>query len=97
MALEKWKVLRNYDEIRTKDALIFNHLGKSSNSNEYMDKSMSLFKFILNKLNAIHPKIEQQKNYNLNNLIEELKYNIVNPSIEEISKVIAEELDIIEE
>ena len=97
LALEKWKVLRNYDEIRTKDALIFNQLGKSFDSNEYLDKSMSLFKFILNKLNAIHPKIGLQKNYNLNNLIEELKYNIINPSIEDISKVIAEELDIIEE
>ena len=96
LPLEQWKVLRNYDEMRTKDALIYNQLGKTSNSNDYLYKSMSLFKYILNKLNAIHPKITPQKNYNLNNLIEVLKYNISNPSIEEISKVIAQELDIIE-
>ena len=57
---------------------------------------MNLFKFILNKLNSIHPKIEPHTNFKLNNLIEELNYNIINSSIEEISKVIAEELDIVE-
>ena len=57
---------------------------------------MNLFKFILSKLNSIHPKIEPHTNFKLNNLIEELNYNIINPSIEEISKVIAEELDIVE-
>ena len=96
LPIEQWKELRNYDEMRTKDALIYNQLGKSLNPNDYMYKSMNLFKFILNKLNAIHPKITPQKNYNLNNLIEVLKYNITNPSIDEISKVIAEELNIIE-
>ena len=98
LPLEQWKVLRNFDEMRTKDALIYNQLGKSSNSNsnDYMHKSMSLFKFIINKLYTIHPKITPQINYNLNNLIEVLKYNITNPSIEEISKVIVQELDIIE-
>ena len=96
LPIEQWKELRNYDEMRTKDALIYNQLGKSFNSNDYVYKSMNLFKYILNKLNAIHSKITSQKNYNLNNLIEVLKYNISNPSIDEISKVIAQELDIIE-
>ena len=53
LALEKWKVLRNYDEIRTKDALLFNQLGKSFDSNEYIDKSMNLFKIILYKFNDL--------------------------------------------
>ena len=95
--IEDWKVLRNYDENRTKDALILNYLGKSFNSNEYYDKSMSLFKLILNKLNVIHLKIESQKNYNLNNLVEEFRYSIINPSLDEISTAIVEELDILEE
>ena len=97
LPFEKWKVLRNYDEIRTKDAQILNQLGKSFNSNEYIDKSTNLFKLILNKLNIIHPKIEAQTNYKLNNLIEELKYNLINPSIDEISTAIIEELDLLEE
>ena len=95
--IEDWKVLRNYDENRTKDALILNYLGKSFNSNEYFDKSMSLFKLILNKLNVIHPKIESQKNNKLNNLVEEFRYSIINPSLDEISTAIVEELDILEE
>ena len=97
LALYKWKVLRNYDEMRTKDAQILNQLGKNFNSNEYIDKSINLFKLILSKLNIIHPKIESQKNYKINNLIEELKHNIMNPSIEEISTAIIEELDILDE
>ena len=95
--IENWKVLRNYDEMRTKDALILNNLGKSFNTKVYIDKSMNLFKLILNKLKNIHPKIESEKNYKLNNLIEEFKYSLINPSIEEISSAIIEELDIIEE
>ena len=97
LPFEKWKVLRNYDEMRTKDAQILNQIGKTINTNEYIDKSLNLYKIILNKLNAIHPKIELQKNYKLNNLLEEFKYNLVNPSIDEISTTIIEELDLIEE
>ena len=97
LAFEEWKVLRNYDEIRTKDAQILNQLGKSFNSNEYIDKSMDLFKIIINKLNIIHSKIDSQKNYKLNNLIEEFKYHLINPSIDEISTAIIEELDLLEE
>ena len=58
---------------------------------------MSLFRLILNKLNNIHIKIESQKNFQLNNLIEELRFSIINPSIDEISKVIVEELDLLDE
>ena len=58
---------------------------------------MNLFKLILNKLKNIHPKIESEINYKLNNLIEEFKYSLINPSIDEISLAILEELDIIEE
>ena len=97
LPFEKWKVFRNYDEIRTKDAQILNQAEKSFNSDEYLDKTMHLFQIVLNKLKIIHPKIESEKNYKLNNLIEEFKYNLINPSIDEISTVIIEELDLIEE
>ena len=97
LPFEKWKVLRNYDEIRTKDAQVLNQLGKSFNSDEYIEKSTNLFKLILNKLNIIHQNIESQKNYKLNNLIEEFRYNLVNPSIDDISATIIEELNLLEE
>ena len=97
MPLDNWKEFRNYDEIRTKDAQILNQADKSFNSNEYIDKSMNLFQIVLNKLNIIHPKIESEKSHKLNNLIEEFKYNLINPSIDEISTVLIEELDLIEE
>ena len=42
-------------------------------------------------------KIESQINYKLKNLIDEFKYNLKNPSIDEISTVLIEELDLIEE
>ena len=97
LPLEKWKVLRNYDETRTKDAQILNQLGKSFNSNEYIDKLSDLFKLVLNKLKIIHSKINSQTNYKLDNLIDEFKYNLIHPSIDEISTVLFEELDLLEE
>ena len=97
LPFEKWKVFINYDEIRTKDAQLLNQADKSFNSNEYIDKSMNLFQIVLNKLNIIHPKIESQINYKLKNLIEEFKYNLKCPSIDEISTVLIEELDLFEE
>ena len=97
LSLEKWKVFRNYDEIRTKDAEILNQIGKNYNSNEYIDKSINLFKFILDKLKIIHPMVESQKSYKLNNLIQEIKSNLNYPSIDEVSTVIIEELDLVEE
>ena len=97
LPFNKWKVFINYDEVRTKDAQILSQAEKSFNSNEYIDKSMNLFQIVLNKLNIIHPKIESEKSHKLNNLIEEFKYNLINPSIDEISTVLIEELDLIEE
>ena len=97
LPLEKWKVFRNYDTTRTKDAQILNQAERLFNPDEYVEKSMDLFKIILNKFKNIHPKLESQKNYMLYNLIEEFKYNLINPSIDEISTIIIEELDLIEE
>ena len=97
LPFEDWKVLRNYDEIRTKDAQILNQIGKSFNSDKFIDKSKSLFKLIVNKLNGIHPMIESEKNYKLNNLVEEFQSKLIIPSIDEISKVILEEIDLLEE
>jgi len=94
---EDWKVLLNYDEDRTKAAEILNQAGKSYDLNEFTEKTTNLFKLIINKLNDMHPLIEIQKNYKLYNLIEEFKSRLVIPSIEEISKVIIEELDLLKE
>ena len=97
MPLNDWKVLLNYDENRAKDAEILNQIGKTFNPGEFTRKSINLFKLVLSKFNHIHPLIEPQKNYKLNNLLEELESNLVNPSIEEISTVINEEMDLLEE
>ena len=45
-------------------------------------------------MNIIHSKINTQTNYKLNNLIDEFKYNLINLSIDEISTVLIEELDL---
>ena len=97
LPLEKWKLKRNHEENRTKDAEILNQLGKNVNVNEYTEKTNNLFKIILNKLNKIHPLIESQNNFKLNNLIEEYGFNFGNPSIDEISTVIITELELLEE
>ena len=90
LPLEKWKEKRNYDENRTQDAKILAQLGKNFNPDEYSKKSINLFKVIINKLNNIHSVIESQQNVKLNNLNEEFKSNLINPSIDEISSIIIE-------
>ena len=97
LPFEQWKEQRNHDENRTKDAEILNQIGKSFNSDEYTDKSQSLFKLIVNKLNGMHSLLEFEKNYKLDNLIEEFKSKVSIPSINDISTVIIEELELLEE
>ena len=97
LSFDKWKVLLNYDENRTKDAQFMNQMGKAFNQNEFTKQSMNLFNIILNKLNGIHSLIENQKNYKLSNLIQEFQYNSFNSNITEISTAIIEELDLLEE
>ena len=43
LPLEEWKVFRNYDETRTKDAQILNQAERLFNPDEYVEKSMDLF------------------------------------------------------
>ena len=63
LELENWKVFINCDETRIKDAEILNWIEKSFNSNKYINKSINLFKFILNKMEIIHPMIKSQKKF----------------------------------
>ena len=97
LPLDEWNVKRNHDEERTKDAEILNQIGKSFNRDKYINTSKELFHFILQRFNVIHPLINSQKNYKLNNLIEEFNSKLINPSIDEISTAIMEEINIIEE
>ena len=94
--LKNRKILVNYDENRTKEALTLNQIGKNIDSNEFINESLTLYKNIINKLNYIHSLIESEKNTKLNNLLEELNSNLIHPSIKDISSVIIDELDLIE-
>ena len=42
--------------MRTKDAQILNQIGKTINTNEYIDKSLNLYKIILNKFKCYTSK-----------------------------------------
>ena len=74
-----------------------NQLGKSFNIDEYTDKSLTLFKLIVTKFKNMHTFLEFDESYKLNNLIEEFKSNDIHPSIDDISKVIVEELELLDE
>ena len=97
LPFENWKVQRNHEENRTKDVAILNQIGKSFNLDEYADKSLTLFKIIVNKLNSMHSFLKFDKSYKLDNLIEEFKSNLINPSLDDISAVIVEELELLDE
>jgi len=60
---------------------------------EYIDKTILLFKNLLNKINSLHGSLNLEKNNKLNNLINTYSLNLKNLSIDDISNVINEELD----
>ena len=64
LPFEKWKVLVNYDENRTKEALMLNQIGKNIDSNEFINESLTLYKNIINKLNYIHSLMNQIRTLN---------------------------------
>ena len=74
-----------------------NRLDKSFNADEFTDKSLTLFKLLVNKFKSMHSFLEFDESYKLNNLIEEFKSNVIHPSIEDISTVIVEELELLDE
>ena len=100
LPLEQWNVKINYDDNRTKDAEIMNQAGKPFNQDKYIkyiNATKKLFHFILYRFYVIRSLITSQKNNKLNNLIGEFSSNANNLSVDEISRVIVEELNLIEQ
>ena len=60
---------------------------------DYINKTIVIFKIILNKINIIHNTMEMKNNDELSELIKNYKLNIDNLNIDYISNVINEELD----
>ena len=60
---------------------------------EYIEKTIAIFKNLLNKINSINNCLNLEKNNKLNNLINAYSLSLKNLSIDEISNVINEELD----
>ena len=60
---------------------------------EYIDKTILIFKNLLNKINSLNDSLNLEKNNKLNNLINTYSLSLKNLNIDEISNVINEELD----
>ena len=60
---------------------------------EYINKTITLFKNLLNKINSINDSLNLKKSNQLNNLINTYPLSLKNLNINEISNVINEELD----
>ena len=97
LPIQEWKEKRNHDEDRTEEAEILNKVHKFSSSNEYSQKSANLLRIILKRFNDMHSLIDHQKNNKLNELIEQFASNLFDPSIDDISIAILEELEFLEE
>ena len=97
LPLDEWKVLLNFDANRTKDAEILNQMTNKFNPDEFTKKSFILFKKVIKKINKIHSLMGSNKNEKLLNLVEKFESKLINPSIDEISTVIIDELKLIKE
>ena len=111
LPLEQWKKKLNYEENRIKDIEILNKLNqyelnsenKEINKNEiieeytkYKEKTSNLFKSILTQMNEINLLIKQGNIYQkINTLIKEISIDSINLSINNISNIICDELEIL--
>ena len=102
LPLEDWKAKLDFEEIRKNDAEIMNLLNEiddSSSSMKYSDfieKSVEIFKNILTKIKNIRDMIVEEDNEKIINLIKELSVNYINPPLDDISVIIFEELEFID-
>ena len=63
---------------------------------KYIIKTFKIFKYILNKINSIHSFLKLKINHKLNDITKNLPLNFKSLDIDDISNVIFEELDILE-
>ena len=102
LPLEEWKAKLDFEEIRKNDAEIMNLLNELDDSSssmkysDYIEKSIEIFKNILTKLKNIRDMIDPKENEKLINLIKELSVNYINPPLDDISIIIFEELEFID-
>ena len=93
LPLNKWKEKLDFKETRENDANIMSQMNSGSLSpNEYIIKSNELFEKILRELNEIYSLINSTDNKKLTDLIDRIKNNISNPSIDDITIEIMEQL-----
>ena len=60
---------------------------------EYFNKTIKIFKNILNKINSMHDSLNLEKNNKLNNLINTYSLDFQNVNVDEVSNIFNEELD----
>jgi uncharacterized CHY-type Zn-finger protein len=99
LAIERWNKKLDYEENRNDDAYIMNQINELK-ENEikqkeliktyeiYIEKTIEIFKNILNQLNSIHKLMKLPNNNKLNYLRNEYPLNFQNLEINNISNVI---------
>ena len=104
LALKKWKKKLDYEENRKDNFNLINKIRelkeKEKDKNEiikiyedYINKTIDIFKNILININSIHSLLELEYNSKLNTLIDKYPLNIYNLDLDNISKTINDELE----
>ena len=100
LPLENWKPKLDFDEIRKNDAEIMDLLNQreeeGSDYKDYISNTVEIFKKVLTKINEIHLLLSPEESDRIINLIKELTFNVINPPLDDISIVIFEELEMID-
>ena len=101
LPLEKWNKKLDYEDNRHEDANLMNKINglKDNQANQnnliasYIDKTIEIFKNILTQINTIHALLKLKNNDRLKYLITKNQLYFNNNEIDEISKIIHEELE----
>ena len=104
LPIEQWNKKLNYEDNRKVDANLINQVNELKDNEiihyeiikkyeKYIEKTIQIFKDILDQINSLHKLLNLENNYELNNLINAYPLSIHNLDIDGISNMIKEELN----
>ena len=111
LPLENWNKKLDYEDYGIDNSNILNEINEYKLTNnkkfkknkkikeyeDYINKTIVIFKIIINKINIIHNTMKMKENKELNKLVNNFTLNIGNLNIDYVSNIINDELDNINE
>ena len=100
LAIENWRTEVDFEDIRYNDALFMDLINEQEfplDYSEFIKKTSNLFERVLNKMKEIHLLIKNENNESIEKLLNDLELNFNAPSLNKISMVMFQELNLVEQ